>query len=52
MDITLCEFNPENFKIRFAGANIPLYIARLNKQSNSFDLIKYKSDKILIGIYL
>jgi serine phosphatase RsbU (regulator of sigma subunit) len=43
MDISLCSFNPKTLKMKWSGANNPLWIIRNN------ELIEYKGDKQPIG---
>ncbi len=43
MDMALCTLDKENYKVRFAGANNPLYIVR------DGDMLEYKADKFPIG---
>ena len=46
MDISFCSFDKKQMKLKYAGANNPLYIIR-----NS-ELIEYKGDKMPIAIHL
>lgn len=46
MDMALCLINTENLKVKYAGANNPLYLMKKN------ELIEYKATRNPIGIYL
>ena len=50
MDIALCKINTENLNIKYAGANIPLYIFR-KQVSNNYKLEITPADRMPIGIY-
>ncbi len=52
MDIALCAFNLSNKIVQFAGANNPLYITRLNKDTQTHELITIHPDKMPIATYL
>jgi serine phosphatase RsbU (regulator of sigma subunit)/tetratricopeptide (TPR) repeat protein len=56
MDIALLLINIENLKLQFAGAYNPLYIIRPvihenQEESNPYEFIEIKSDRMPIGIY-
>ena len=46
MDAGLCSFNRNTRELHWAGANIPLWIAR---QSVVYEMIEYKPDKQSVG---
>lgn len=50
MDIALCIIDLTKNEMQYAGANNPLYLIR--KQNNESELIKYKADRMPIGVHL
>ena len=48
MDISFCSFNTVTRQLIWAGANLPLWIAR---QNAFYELIEYKPDKQPIGLH-
>ncbi len=51
MDIALCVINKDKKTLQFAGANNPLYLIRMNNQTNEYVLNEYKADRMPIGIF-
>lgn len=48
MDASLCAFNVNTRQLVWAGANLPLWIAR---QNTFYELIEFKPDKQPLGVY-
>lgn len=48
MDASLCAFNKNTRELFWAGANLPLWIAR---QTSLYELIEFKPDKQPLGLY-
>ena len=50
MDMALCVIDHKNMKLQYSGAYNPLYLFR--KNTEGFELIETKADRMPIGIYL
>jgi len=50
MDIALCIIDLTKNEMQYAGANNPLYLIR--KNNNKPEVIKFKADRMPIGVYL
>lgn len=50
MDIAVCFIDFENLKMQYAGANMPLYLARKDSTDN-YELIKKAPDRMPIGYH-
>jgi serine phosphatase RsbU (regulator of sigma subunit)/tetratricopeptide (TPR) repeat protein len=51
MDIAIGTLNLTTMELLYAGANMPLYITRLDHNENVVKLIEFQPDKMPIGIY-
>ena len=51
MDIALCIIDSSAMQIQYAGAFNPLYLIRLNEQTNTPELSEIKADRMPIGVY-
>lgn len=49
MDVGLCMLNLDSLTLQYAGAHIPLFILRLNRNSGMYELIKRHADRMPVG---
>jgi len=51
MDIALCMIDSKNKQIQYSGANNPLYIVRKSADTQTYELLETKADKMPIGVH-
>jgi len=52
MDMALCIINIENKTMQYAGANNPLFLARINHETMLYEMHHYKADRMPIAMYI